>query len=229
MAEIAEYAFSRQEKLLGNAAMEKLAAAHVAVFGLGGVGSFAAEAIARAGVGKITLVDHDTVSLSNINRQLPALHSTLGQYKSALMRRRILDINPHVQAEEKCVFFDASTLAQVDFSSFDFVLDCIDSVSSKVLLIQCAAEADAKIISAMGTGNKLDPSRFTVTDISKTSYCPLARVMRTRLRKAGIVHLPVVWSPEEPLRREGVPASISFVPPTAGLLMAAYAVKELIV
>ena len=228
MAEVTEHAFSRQEKLLGSAAMEKLVAAHVAVFGLGGVGSFAAEAIARAGVGKITLVDHDTVSQSNLNRQLLALHSTLGQYKSALMRQRILDINPFVQAEEKCVFFDASTREQFDFSSFDFVLDCIDSVPSKVLLVQCALQAGTKIISAMGTGNKLDPSRFTVTDISKTNYCPLARVMRARLRKEGIEHLPVVYSPEEPLLREGVPASISFVQPAAGLLMAAYAVKEMI-
>ena len=125
-------------------------------------------------------------------------------------------------------FFDASTREQFDFSSFDFVLDCIDSVPSKVLLVQCALQAGTKIISAMSTGNKLDPSRFTVTDISKTNYCPLARVMRTRLRKEGIEHLPVVYSPEEPLLREGVPASISFVPPAAGLLMAAYAVKEMI-
>lgn len=229
MAEVKEHAFSRQEKLLGSAAMEKLATAHVAVFGLGGVGSFAAEAVARAGVGTITLVDHDTVSVSNINRQLLALHSTLGQYKSALMRQRILDINPQVQAAEKCIFFDASTQEQFDFSSFDFVLDCIDSVPSKVLLIRCAAEAGTKIISAMGTGNKLDPSRFTVTDISKTKYCPLARVMRAKLRKEGIEHLPVVYSPEESLQRKGVPASISFVPPAAGLLMAAYVIRELIV
>ncbi len=228
MVTVGESEFSREEKLIGTAAVEKLAAAHVAVFGLGGVGAFAAEAIARAGVGKMTLVDHDTVTLSNINRQLLALHSTLGQYKSTLMRRRILDINPSAQVEEKCVFFDASTRMQFDFSIYDFVLDCIDSVSSKVLLIQSARQAEVRIISAMGTGNKLDPSRFSVTDISKTEYCPLARVMRTKLRKAGIEHLPVVYSPEQPVKTEGVPASISFVPPVAGMLMAAYAVKELI-
>ncbi len=214
--------------LIGEQAFEKLKKSKVIIFGIGGVGSYAAEAVARAGVGNITLVDNDTVSLSNINRQLIALHSTLGRPKVDVMRERILDIAPNANIEAMPLFFDENTAERFDFSAYDYVLDCIDSVPSKVLLVKCATEANTKIISAMGTGNKLHPEMFELADIAETSYCPLARTVRQRLKKEGIEHLDVVYSKESPVCRDAVPASISFVPSAAGLLMASKVIRELI-
>lgn len=218
--------FSRQNKLIGEESTKKLNTCAVIVFGVGGVGSFACEALARAGVGNITVVDNDFVAKSNINRQLIALNSTIGKSKTAVIKERIFDINPQINVIEKCVFYDENTQEQFDLSKYDYVLDCIDSVKSKVLLIknsQCT-----RIISAMGTGNKLCPEMFEITDISKTSYCPLAKKMRTELKKANIEKLKVIYSKEEAKKVEGAPASISFVPSVAGLMMAGEVIKELI-
>ncbi len=219
---------ARTEKLIGKENLIKLQNSRVAVFGIGGVGSYAAEAVARAGVGEITLVDNDVVALSNLNRQLVALNSTLGKNKTSVMKDRILDINPNATVIEKPVFFSEETMREFDFSSYDCVLDCIDSVNEKILLITCAKGANTKIISCMGTGNKLDPTQFELTDIYKTNYCPLARKVRTMLKKQGIDSLMVVYSKEEPVQTQGAPASISFVPSVAGLTMASWVIKELI-
>lgn len=218
--------FSRQNKLIGEENTKKLNACSVIVFGVGGVGSFACEALARAGIGNITVVDNDVVSKSNINRQLIALNSTIGKNKTAVIKERIFDINPRINVTENCVFYDESTQNQFDLTKYDYVLDCIDSVPSKVLLIKNSQKT--KIISAMGTGNKLCPEKFEITDISKTSYCPLAKKMRTELKKANIQKLKVIYSKEEPKKVEGAPASISFVPSVAGLMMAGEVIKELI-
>lgn len=218
--------FSRQNKLIGEENTKKLNNSSVIVFGVGGVGSYACEALARAGIGNITVVDNDIVAKSNINRQLIALNSTVGKNKTTVIKERINDINPKINVTEKTVFYDEQTQSQFDLSCYDYVLDCIDSVASKVLLIknsQCT-----KIISAMGTGNKLCPEQLEVSDISKTSYCPLARKMRTELKKIGIEKLKVVYSKEEAKKVEGAPASISFVPSVAGLIMAGEVIKELI-
>ena len=220
-------AFIRTVSLIGPEAVEKLARARVIIFGVGGVGSYAAEAVARAGVGSIALVDHDTVSLSNINRQLIALYSTVGRKKTAVMGSRIRDINPEAVVSEYDLFYSREN-DPFDFADYDFVLDCIDAVPSKIALIQKALQAGTPVISAMGAGNKLNPEQFVIADISETSYCPLARAVRQRLKKEGIEHLPVVYSTEQPRKNDGVPASISFVPSSAGLLMASYVIKELI-
>jgi len=230
--------FIRTEMALGHNALEHLKTAHVAVFGIGGVGSYTAEALARAGVGNLTLVDNDTVGLSNLNRQLCALHSTLGQYKAQAMADRIRDINPecNVRAitalyteEDKSRFFDVN---------YDYIADCIDLVSCKLSLIQNAIEKQIPIISALGTGNKLNPSRFVITDISKTSGCPLARVIRKELRNRNILHHKVLFSDEEPLSpisletpppgRRSIPASVSWVPSVAGLMIAGAVITDLI-
>ena len=220
----------REEMLLGADAMARLAESHVAVFGIGGVGSFCAEALARGGVGELTLVDHDAVSLSNLNRQLCALHSTLGQGKAAVMARRIAEINPacrvHVLEklyceQEKAAFFT---------SQYDYIVDCIDMISSKLSLIQEAMARGIPILSAMGTGNKLDPTKFVITDLSKTNSCHLARVMRRELRARGIMHHRVLYS-TEPVRtplpleappegKRSLPGSVSWVPSCAGLMLA---------
>ncbi len=218
--------FSRTEALIGKENVEKLNKKSVIIFGVGGVGSYAAEAIARAGVGRITLVDSDCVSVSNINRQIIALHSTVGRKKTSVMRERILDINPSCTVTEMPVFYDENT--EIDFSEYDFIVDCIDSVDSKIRLIKEAKKQNVRIISSMGTGNKLCPERLEIADISATSYCPLARAVRTRLKKEGIYSLPCVYSKEEPKKSEGVPASISFVPSCAGLLIASFVIRELI-
>lgn len=234
--------FTRAQLLLGKAAMERLAAARVLVFGVGGVGSFAAEALARAGVGEIGLVDDDEVNITNINRQLVALHSTLGMKKAEVMRARILDINPRCACEAHLVFYGPDTADLFDFSQYDYILDAIDSVCAKLLLIERAALAGVPIVSSMGAGNKLDPARLEVADIYETSVCPLARVMRRELKKRGIRALRVVYSKEEalkPLAGEGedgvpeksprrqTPGSVSFVPPVAGFLLAGEVVKVL--
>ncbi len=218
--------FSRTEALIGKEALEKLNKKSVIIFGVGGVGSYAAEAIARAGVGNITLVDSDVVSLSNINRQIIALHSTVGRKKTAVMRERIVDINPSCLVTELPIFYDENT--QIELSEYDFIVDCIDSVDSKLHLIKEAKRQSVSIISSMGTGNKLCPEKLEIADISKTSYCPLARKVRTMLKKEGIYSLTCVYSTEEPKKSEGVPASISFVPSSAGLLVASFVIRELI-
>ena len=170
--------FSRSELLLGQEAMEKLENSHVAVFGVGGVGSYTVEALARCGVGEITLVDNDTVSLTNLNRQLIALHSTVGRLKTDVAKERLLDINPNIKVNSLATFFTPETSDSIDFSVFDYVVDAIDTVSGKIALVQICNNKNIPIISSMGTGNKLDPTKFEVTDIFKTSMCPLAKVMR---------------------------------------------------
>ncbi len=218
--------FSRTEKLIGKESMEKLKKANIIVFGAGGVGSYAIEALVRAGISNITVVDNDSVSESNINRQLIALNSTVGKLKTDVVKERILDINPQCNVTVKSIFYDENT--EIDFTEYDFIVDCIDSVKSKIHLIKCAKESNVKIISALGTGNKICPEKLEIADIKDTSYCPLARKVRTLLKKEGIYDLPCVYSKEESIKTEGVPASISFVPSSAGLLMASYVIRELI-
>lgn len=226
----------RTALLLGEEGVARLERSFVAVFGIGGVGSFAAEALARAGVGRLLLVDNDTVSESNINRQLIALTSTVGQPKVEVMARRIRDIHPEAEVLCRQDFFSAENADSFPFDQLDYVVDAIDSVSSKVELICRCKGANTPIISCMGAGNKLDPSRFTVTDLAKTDTCPLARVLRQQLRKRGIVHLPVVYSTEPALTpretlseggRRQLPGSVSFCPPVAGFLAAGVAIRAL--
>ena len=230
--------FLRTEMLLGPEAMERLAAAHVAVFGLGGVGSWCAEALARSGVGALTLVDHDDVGLTNLNRQAEALESTLGQPKAAAMAERISQINPACRLTVLAEKYEAASREKFFAVPYDYIVDCIDLVSCKLDLIETALARGIPIISSLGTGNKLDPTQLQVTDISKTYGCPLARVMRKELRARGIQHLKVVFSPEEPVSpaqpetpppgRRSVPASNPWVPATAGLLLGSAVVRDLI-
>lgn len=228
--------FERTSLLLGQNAIEKLQTKTVAIFGVGGVGSFAAEAIARSGVGTIILVDNDCVSTTNINRQLIALNSTVGKPKVQVMKERILDINPKAVVQDKNIFFDAQTVEEFNFTKIDYIVDAIDTVSSKILLIEKSKKFNVPIISSMGTGNKLDPTKFEVTDIYKTSVCPLARVMRNELKKRHIPRLDVIYSKEIPLKPEQkimngkkqVPGSTSFVPPVAGMIAASVVIKKLI-
>lgn len=230
--------FIREEMLLGKQAMERLAQAHVAVFGIGGVGSYAAEALARAGVGRLTFIDNDTVGESNINRQLIALTSTLGRPKAEVMAERARDINPNAGVRAIVGLYSAETREEFFAERYDYIIDAIDLVSCKLDLIQTAMERGVPIISSLGTGNKLDPTKFEITDISKTKNCPLARVMRKELRSRGIEHHKVLYSPEEPLKpaeletpppgRRSIPGSVSWVPSCAGLMLAGEAVKELI-
>ncbi|PWL49620.1 MAG: tRNA threonylcarbamoyladenosine dehydratase [Clostridiales bacterium] len=228
---------SRVRLMLGDTAVERLAQAHVAVFGLGGVGSFAAEALARTGIGQITLVDKDIVEASNINRQLIALEDTLGLPKVDVMAQRIRKINPQAEIYSHAFFFNAETCEQFDFKKYDYVVDAIDTVSAKILLAEHCYSAKIPLISSMGTGNKMDPTRFEVTDIYKTSVCPLARVMRRELKKRNIPALKVVYSKEEPLvpqknvvsgHGKVAPGSISFVPPVAGMILAGEVIKYII-
>lgn len=227
---------SRTALLLGEAGVNALKKARVAVFGIGGVGGFACEALARAGVGSLLLVDDDTVSESNLNRQLIALRSTIGQPKVSVMAARISDIDPSIAVETRQCFFDETTAGSFDFSAFDYVIDAIDTVSAKVELICRAKAAGTPIVSCMGAGNKLDPTKFVVTDLAKTDTCPLARVLRQRLRKQGIAHLQVVYSTEPPLTpletiqdggRRQLPGSVSFVPSAAGLVAAGAVIRAL--
>lgn len=223
--------FERTQNLIGRDSLEKLKGKSIIVFGIGGVGSFACEALARCGIGKITLVDGDVVAKSNINRQLIALSSTLGKPKVSVMAERIRDINPDCQITEFNMFYNSEN--DIDLSEYDYIIDAIDTVTSKIVLICRANSLNIPIISCMGTGNKLDASRFEITDISKTSVCPLAKVMRRELKARGIHHLKVLYSKEEPKRAENadkprVPSSISFVPPVAGMLIAGDVVKDLI-
>ena len=223
-----ETVYARTEMMLGKEAVEKLKGAHVAVFGVGGVGGFVCEALARAGVGRLTLIDADKVSVSNINRQIIALHSTVGKYKTEAMRERIADINPDCAVEGINEFYSEEN--PIPLESFDYVADCIDSVKSKLYLICEAKRLGKAVISSMGAGNKLDPTRFTVSDISKTHTDPLAKVMRTELRKRGVNHLKVVFSDEAPINPSGerTPGSVSFVPSVVGLIMAGEIIKDII-
>ena len=226
--------FEREASLLGEESVEKLSLSYVALFGLGGVGSYAAEALARSGVGRILLVDSDKVSRSNINRQLCALQSTIGLYKADVVEQRLLDINPDIIIEKSYSFVLPENISQFNFEEFDYIIDAIDTVRAKLAIAEQATKAKTPMISCMGTGNKTDPSALKITDISKTSVCPLARVMRRELKSRGINHLRVIFSQEEPHRAiknpEGkpVPASVSFVPSVAGLLAASDAIKEII-
>ncbi len=222
--------FDRTDLLIGKDNRQKLNNSHVAVFGLGGVGSYVCEALARAGIGKITLIDSDTVAPSNINRQLFALHSTVGRPKTAVAKDRISDINPSIVTYEKEIFYSDETQDEISFSEFDYVVDAIDTVTSKLLIIENANKYNVPIISCMGTGNKLDPSAFKIDDIKKTSVCPLARVMRRELKLRGIDSLKVLYSKEQPVKTDGgrTPASISFVPSVAGLMIAGEVIKDLL-
>lgn len=229
----------RTTMLFGNAA-ENLYRRRVAIFGIGGVGGAVAEALARSGVGQMDLIDADVVSLSNINRQIIALHSTVGKYKTDVMAERIRDIDPDIHVRCYRMFYLPETAADFDFSVYDYVVDAVDTVSAKISIIQEAKAAGVPVISSMGTGNKVDPSAFQIADIAKTSVCPLARVMRIELRKRGITNVKVVYSKEEPIKpqecksvpegsgRKNVPGSCAFVPPAAGLLIASEVVQDLI-
>jgi len=232
--------FSRTQLTYGPEAMNKIFAAHVAVFGIGGVGSYVVEALVRTGIGAIDIVDNDTVSLTNINRQLYALHSTLGRYKVDVAEERILDINPDCKVKKFQLFYTPETASQFDFSQYDYVVDCIDTVKAKIALIEQAKEAGVPIICSMGAGNKIDPSQFEIADISKTSVCPLARVMRQELKKRDITKVTVVYSKEKPLpqivdsdteaeQKAGhtAPGSNAFVPASAGLLIASEVIKKI--
>ncbi len=219
---------SRTAIIVGEAGIVKLKNAKVAIFGLGGVGGHAAEAIVRAGIGSIDLIDHDTVSLSNINRQLAALHSTVGKLKVDVLKERFIDINPMVNINTFPVFYDNDTEKQFDLSTYDYIIDAIDSVGAKINLIVNAEKCNTPIISSMGAGNKLDPTAFTVSDIYKTSVCPLAKVMRYELKKKGIKKLKCVYSKEIPSIRTTPPGSVSFVPSTAGLIIAGEVIKDII-
>ena len=231
--------FDRTRLLLGEEAMEKLKNAKVAVFGLGGVGGYVVEALARCGVGALELVDHDTISITNINRQILATHSTVGKSKAMAAKERVLDINPDVQVTEREMFFGPDTADQFDFSDYSYVVDAIDTVTGKLALVTASQAAGVPIISSMGTGNKLDASKFQIADIAKTSVCPLARIMRKECAKRGIRKLKVLFSTEDPIKpleapgeelpegRRALPGSVAFVPSVAGLLIAGEVVKDL--
>lgn len=222
--------FSRTGLLLGEAALQKLSESRVAVFGVGGVGGYVVEALARSGVGALDLVDHDRVSLSNINRQIIALHSTVGEYKVDVMKDRIADINPACHVLARRCFFLPETRDEFDFSDYDYVVDAVDTVTAKIQLVLQAKEAGVPVISSMGAGNKLNPAEFEVADLYRTSVCPLARVMRRELKKRGVEKLKVVYSKEEPKDCGGQrePGSTAFVPSVAGLIIASEVVKDLV-
>ena len=218
---------SRSEILLGREGIRKLKEASVCIFGVGGVGSYAAEAIARSGIGEITLIDYDTVSSSNINRQIPALIGTVGRKKAEVMCERISDINPDCRVsfvDAFCTPENAQTLIPEKCS---YVIDAVDTVSAKLAIITVCKNRNIPVISCMGAGNKLDPTRFTVSDIYKTSVCPLCRVMRRELRKRGIENLDVVYSTEEAQKTDGVIGSLPFVPSVAGLILAGHVIRNL--
>lgn len=231
--------YSRTALLLGERTVDNLGNMKVAVFGLGGVGSYAAEALARSGIGVITLVDDDSVSITNINRQLLALHSTVGRQKTQVMKERIKDINSDIITNTYDVFYNEETQNLFDLSGFDYIVDCIDTVTSKLLLIENAKKAGTAIISCMGTGNKLDPSKFEIADISRTSVCPLAKVMRRELKKRHLKKVKVLYSKEVPVKIQDseetkgsagrpVPGSIAFVPGVAGLMIAGEVIRDLV-
>ena len=235
---VMENRFSRTELLIGSEALEKLSAARVAVFGIGGVGGYAVEALARSGVGALDLIDKDTVSISNINRQIIALSSTVGLTKVQAAAERVKDINPNIKLKLYNVFYSPETEEMFDFSQYDYIIDAVDTVKAKLSIVCRACDVGVPVISSMGAGNKMDPSRFEVSDIYKTSVCPLARVMRKELKSRGIKNLKVVYSKEEPTvpktkqtdpeSHKIIPASIAFVPSVAGLIAAGEVIKDLI-
>lgn len=219
----------RLAMVIGEDKINKLKDCHVAVFGVGGVGGHLCEALARSGVGHIDIFDNDVVSPSNLNRQIIALHSTIGQKKVDVMRERLLDINPELDIKAYDVFYSADNADLFPLEKYDYIADAIDSLPSKLELIRRAKECGMEIISSMGTGNKLDPSKLEISDISKTEYCPLAKSVRISLRKMGINHLTVVFSKEEPIKTgERTPGSTAFVPAAAGLLMASKIIRDVI-
>ena len=228
--------FSRTELIIGKQGIEKLNKAKVAIFGIGGVGSYVVEGLARAGVQNFILVDDDKVCLTNLNRQIIATHTTIGKPKVEVAKQRVLDINPNAKVEIYKEFFMPETKGILD-SSIDYIVDCVDTVTAKIELVVRANKMNISIISSMGTGNKLDPTKFEVADIYKTSICPLAKVMRKELKTRGIEKLKVIYSKEQPIKRENlnqdtitkqVPASISFVPSVAGLIIAGEVIKDMI-
>ena len=231
--------FIRTEMLVGHEGMDKLKNAHVAVFGVGGVGSFTAESLARAGVGAITLIDFDTVDISNINRQIHALTSTVGMSKVKLMHDRILQINPECKVTSLDTIFNSETVDEIFNIEWDYVVDAIDMVSSKILLVETCHKHEVRIMASMGTGNKMDPTKFKVADIFKSRMCPLAKVMRREFKRRNIKKLKVVYSTEDPIvpiplvvdekiARKQIPGSLSFVPSVAGLIITSEVVKDLL-
>lgn len=237
--------FARTELLIGSEGIERLARSHVAVFGIGGVGGYAVEALARSGIGILDLIDHDRVDITNLNRQIFALHSTIGRYKVDVAKERIADIYPQAIVHAFRVFYLPETAGQFDFSQYDYVIDAIDTVTGKLALIERAQEAGVPVISSMGAGNKMDPTAFQVADIYETSVCPLAKVMRRELKKRGIKKLKVVYSREQPCvpvvqpqaepsvradgsERKAAPGSHAFVPSAAGLILAGEVVRDLL-
>lgn len=230
--------FTRTEMLLGSEAVHKLKQCRIAVFGIGGVGGYTVEALARSGVGTLDLIDNDTVSLTNINRQIIALHSTVGMNKTDAAKKRLLDINPNIKINTYNTFFTPENSGEFNFSQYDYIVDAIDTVSGKIELAVQADKANVPIISSMGAGNKLDPTRFEVSDIYKTSVCPLARVMRRELKKRNIRKLKVVYSKEEALSpkcesdedsgmKRQTPASIAYVPSVVGLIIAGEVINDI--
>ena len=232
------HAFSRTERLVGSEALDILKTSRVAVFGIGGVGGYTVEALARSGVGSFLLVDNDTVSLTNLNRQIIATTETLGKDKVDVMKERIVSINPDAQVERRKCFYLPETADSFDLSGYDYIVDAVDTVTAKIDLIVRADQLGVPVISAMGAGNKLDPTRFEVTDIYKTSVCPLAKVMRRELKKRHIKKCKVVYSKEQPVKpvtdideqssKKSIPGSIAFVPSVAGLIIAGEVIKDLI-
>ena len=245
--------FSRTETLFGHEAMDKLAGARVAVFGIGGVGGYVCEALVRSGVGALELVDDDKVCLTNLNRQIIATRKTVGKYKTEVMKERILEINPQAEVVTHQCFFLPETADQFDFSKYDYVVDAVDTVTAKIQIIMQAKEAGVPVISCMGAGNKLDPTQFKVADIYKTKMCPLAKVMRHEMKKRGVKKLKVVYSEEKPTRpiedmstscrnhcicppgaahkcteRRDIPGSVAFVPSVAGLIIAGEVIKDIV-
>lgn len=228
--------FLRTQALIGEDALEKLSRCRVAVFGIGGVGSYAVEALSRSGIGELDLIDNDTVNVTNINRQLIATHDTLNMYKTDVAKERVMQINPDARVNVFRTFYLPENSSEFDFKKYDYVIDAVDTVTAKIEIIVNAKRAGVPVISSMGTGNKLDPTRFEVEDIYNTSVCPLAKVMRHELKKRNIESLKVVYSKEEPIKQivkdEGIkrntPASIAFVPSVAGLILAGEVIKDLI-
>ena len=219
--------FERTSLLVGEEAISKLNNLKVLIFGVGGVGGYVAEALARTGVGSITIVDKDTVSESNINRQIIALHSTVGRDKVDVLKERMLDINPDIQVDARKCFFLPDNAHEFDFGQYDYIVDAVDTVTAKLQIIVQAKEASVPVISAMGAGNKVHPEMFEIADIYKTEMCPLAKVMRRELKNRGIKKLKVVYSKEKPVYKGDVPGSIAFSPSVAGLLMASEVVRDL--
>jgi len=230
-------AYTRSAMLLGRDAINKLQQTHVVVFGVGGVGGNCIETLARSGVGELTIIDNDTISITNLNRQIVALHSTIGKYKVDVMKERLLDINPNIKVNTYNLFILQDTIDQIDFTKFDYIVDAVDTISAKLLIIEYAKKANIPIISSMGTGNKLDPSKLMIMDISKTNHCPLAKVMRKELKNRNIKDVKVLSSNEIPIKqvisdndekthKNVVPGSVAFVPNVAGMLIAREIILE---